>query len=105
MFLCSGSLIPPNCVQPLSNVLSQDSARTYTEKHHQSLDAAVNGLRGLAPTAATHRSKIAAEAVKASAMTSMQSVTSSEVKEAKEAVESKTSPQEPVLSMPVFDFL
>ncbi|XP_025091895.1 protein strawberry notch homolog 1-like isoform X1 [Pomacea canaliculata] len=100
-----GSLIPPNCVQPLSNVLSQDSARTYTEKHHQSLDAAVNGLRGLAPTAATHRSKIAAEAVKASAMTSMQSVTSSEVKEAKEAIESKTSPQEPVLSMPVFDFL
>ncbi|XP_070205689.1 protein strawberry notch homolog 1-like [Littorina saxatilis] len=40
-----GSLIPQNCVAPLTHVLSQDSARTYTEKHQQSLESAINGLK------------------------------------------------------------
>lgn len=36
IFLCfSGSLIPGNCLKALCNVLSQDSAHTYTETPDQ----------------------------------------------------------------------
>lgn len=119
-FLFSGSLIPTNCVQPLTNVLSQDSARTYTEKHEQALDAAVNGLKYVSQS-----TKSLPDVTIAKSVTSLPSIASppsnaSSTRIDKSAVtvqptttcdtelppaEDPQNHQEPVLSMPIFDFL
>lgn len=93
----AGSLIPNNCVAPLIHTLSQDSAKTYTEKHHQSLQSAVNGLK-----ASNALSSLASHSNSASGTPggAIKVETGSESSEASRS----SKPAEPVLSMPTFDF-
>lgn len=96
----AGSLIPNNCVAPLIHTLSQDSAKTYTEKHHQSLQSAVNGLK-----ASNALSSLASHSNRASGTPggAIKVETGSESSKASRS-SSSSKPAEPVLSMPTFDF-
>ena len=96
----SGSLIPSNCVAPLVHTLSQDSAKTYTEKHHQSLQSAVNGLK-----ASNALSNLASQSNGASGTlgSTLKMETDSELSEVPRK-SSSSMLAEPVLSMPTFDF-
>ncbi|KAK7494073.1 hypothetical protein BaRGS_00014731 [Batillaria attramentaria] len=93
-----GSLIPNNCVPPLINVLSKDSARTYTEKHEQSLEAAVNGLKSFqASTPSSNRNH--------SIKKEPGMMSASEHADSPEPEPEDSRPSQPVLSMPMFDFM
>lgn len=92
-----GSLIPTNCVAPLTNVLSQDSARTYTEKHEQSLEAAVNGLKTIQASRPSPQVTVKAEKPAVAAFSLPANSPKHEPQD--------SQPSEPVLSMPMFDFL
>ena len=91
--MCAGSLIPSDCVAPLTHTLSQDSARTYTEKHHQSLQSAVSGLRASSSSSASNR-----------AQGGSNGLPHAPGDPARSEPGPASRPAEPVLSMPTFDF-
>ena len=126
--MCTGSLIPGQCVAALSSQLSLDSARTYTEQHQHSLSHALNGLRNHSlnrslPTPSPIPSYTPKHIMSHKSLTSGASspviAPKQEMESALESLplsaetvndvvsESNTSNtvSEPVLSMPTFDFL